>query len=199
MADVVFIPFRKSLYDDLVRLSDGRCNPAEVAEARVIAWIDQNMTLSTQGGWADDDFASFFDDRSREVAEKYAPWVLEEWDRAAGSAQAAHQRKRQPLVWKEITVPTGSEVRMPYGGTLHYATVGEGKIVDKDGAFSPSEWASKVAGWTSRNAWRDIWFKLPTSSQWMPATLMRETARAAREASADETLHEILAKGNPHE
>jgi hypothetical protein len=43
--------------------------------------------------------------------------------------------------------------------------------------ISPSEWASKVAGGTSRNAWRDLWFKEPLSKTWVPAQLVRDQAQ----------------------
>lgn len=84
----------------------------------------------------------------------------------------------QPLVWKDVTVRAGSEVRMSYGGKQHYAKIVGGCIVESDGSkYSPSEWASKVAGNTSRNAWRDLWFKEPLSNTWVPARLLRTNTR----------------------
>jgi hypothetical protein len=91
---------------------------------------------------------------------------------------------RKPLVWKEVSIPSGSEVRMPYGGQHHYAKIRGGHIVDDDGEkYSPSEWASKVAGGTSRNAWRDLWFREPLSKTWVPAQLLRDQAREERKSS----------------
>jgi hypothetical protein len=66
---------------------------------------------------------------------------------------------------------------MAFGHDHHYAKVKGGKIVDDDGSYSPSEWASKVAGGTSRNAWRDLWFKEPLSKNWVPAQLLRDQTR----------------------
>jgi hypothetical protein len=83
----------------------------------------------------------------------------------------------RPLVWKEVTILSGSEVRMFYNGTHHYAAIKGGKIVDHDTEYSPSEWASKIAGGTSRNAWRDLWFKEALSKTWVPAQLLRNQAQ----------------------
>ena len=80
-----------------------------------------------------------------------------------------------------MNIVPSTDVRMAYGGTHHYAKVTNGRIVDADGDYSPSEWASKVAGGTSRNAWRDLWFREPTSKHWVPAQLLRDQARVLKE------------------
>jgi hypothetical protein len=70
---------------------------------------------------------------------------------------------------------------MAYGDKHRYATVRRGHIVDDGEEYSPSEWASKVAGGTSRNAWRDLWFKEPLSKTWVPAQLLRDQAEEAQQ------------------
>lgn len=183
MPETVFVPFPKPLYDDLIRFSDGRCDPAALAASQVEAWISLNFTMSAHTDrWNDEHFADLFDERAREFAEKYAAWVIAEWDQRDREKSAARLAGRKPLVWKQITVPAGSEVRMSYGGTTHYATIRDGKIEDADGRYSPSEWASKVAEGTSRNAWRDLWFKVPGARDWVPAQLVRERTRDAYRA-----------------
>ena len=111
-----------------------------------------------------DRFNGFFGKRDVEFAELYFPEVAAEWLKEDVEAHTSRRKEAQPLVWKEITVQHGSAVRMPYGGKHHYAEIKNGRIVDESGSYSPSEWASKVAGGTSRNAWRDLWFKEPMAN-----------------------------------
>ena len=66
---------------------------------------------------------------------------------------------------------------MTYGGGQHYALIKDGRIVDGDGAFSPSSWTAKITS-TARNAWRDLWFKVPGNKDWVPAEALRQRARA---------------------
>ncbi|AZO72165.1 hypothetical protein [Mesorhizobium sp. M1D.F.Ca.ET.043.01.1.1] len=102
--------------------------------------------------------------------QKYAPAL---YKNRLALAVAEMSEFNKPLVWKEVTIPQGSEVRMAYGADHHYAKIQGGKIVDASGEYSPSEWASKVAGGTSRNAWRDLWFRLPLTKDWVPAQTLR--------------------------
>ena len=75
---------------------------------------------------------------------------------------------------------------MHYGAEDHYAEVKNGRIVDETGRYSPSEWASKIAGGTSRNAWRDLWFKEPLARTWVPAQLLRDQAYSELRAIHDD-------------
>lgn len=170
MPEFIYAPYRSELYSDLIRLSDGRIDPADEAETRLLVWLEA-------GPLSDPDwFYERFGERVYEFAEKYSPYLLEALERESREPMV----KREPLVWKEITVPSGSDVRMFYAGQYHYAKVAGGKIADETGEFSPSEWVYKVANYTSRNAWRDIWFKEPGATAWAPAQLLREQAREAR-------------------
>ena len=180
MPDVLYIPFSRELYNDLVRHSQGRVDPAELAEDRVRCWLDLGLQMTGNQWGPDDDFLEAFGERPLELARKYAPGVVEAWEEQEDAEIARRTAARKPLVWKDISVPAGSQVRMSYGGQHYYATVTNGKIVDEDGEFSPSEWAYKVANRTSRNAWRDLWFKEPGSSAWVPAQMLRERNREAR-------------------
>lgn len=175
MSEVIYVPFPKKLYDDLVRLSDGRCKPAEWAVDRLEDWIDRNFQSEMMGmGWASDHFMNLFADRIEDFAEEYCPDLLEHWAKLDEHQSKERLVGRNPLIWKGVVVVPGSEVRMSYGGVQHYAKIHDGKIVDADGQFSPSEWASKVAAGTSRNAWRDLWFKAPGEINWVPATALKE-------------------------
>lgn len=175
MTDIMYVPFPKKLYDDLVRFSNGRCNPAEWAVDRLEDWIDRNFQSELMGmGWASDHFMDLFSDRIADFAEEYSPDLLEYWAKLDEHRTKERLGGRHPLIWKGVEVAPGSDVRMSYGGVQHYAKIHHGKIVDADGDFSPSEWASKVAGGTSRNAWRDLWFKAPGEIIWVPALALKE-------------------------
>lgn len=166
--DFLFIPFPRKLYDDIIRFSDGRIDPVAVAQ-------EQLLDLMRCG--ADSFLVDWFGDRLEEFLSIHFPDILEDWEKKDAERVAAKLAKVSPLVWKDVTVPAGSEVRMQYDGTYHYGKVKEGRIADEDGTFTPSEWASKVAAGTSRNAWRDLWFKFPGVSVWVSAMNLREQAK----------------------
>jgi hypothetical protein len=169
MTETISIPFPKQLYDDLVRLSDGRIDPVWLAETQVLSWIERGLWVDDPAK-VDDFIYEPFQDRVYELAERYAPHAFAQWQKS-GVEEAS---RSLPLVWKYISIPAGSEVRMLYKGQQHYARVENGAIVDPDGRYSPSEWASKVAEGTSRNAWRDLSFKLPGNSHWESAKLLKQ-------------------------
>lgn len=162
---LVYIPFDGELYADIVYLSEGKLDPGGIAENLIRNWIEDTIH---NGLWPEQHLGT--------VAEKYAPHVYEEWMLEDSHAES-RKENAVPLVWKEVTLQAGTEVRMSYGGKHHYAKVNKGRITDADGSYSPSEWASKVAEGTSRNAWRDLWFKVPLSNTWVPAELLRQQAK----------------------
>lgn len=166
MSDTVFIAFPRELYDDIVRFSDGRIRPEILAADQVEDWVSYSVEFGLTEDWGD---------RLEDVAEKYAPHVLAKVQSDISLDLSAPAS--QPLIWKGVVVPGGSDVRMSYGGGDYYGKVAGGKIVDDSGAYSPSEWASKVAGGTSRNAWRDLWFREPYSKNWVPAQVLRAQAK----------------------
>lgn len=173
--DMIMIPFPKALYDDVIRFSDGEADPVWLARSRVQQWVEDSVTplLGEPEIWGE---------RLHEVAEKYAPHAIEQWEEISGGPKSVQAR---PLVWKEILVPAGSDVRMYYNREQHYAKVADGKIVDGDQRFTPNEWASKVARGTSRNAWDAVWFREPHSSQWISANTLREQARERHRSGSD--------------
>jgi hypothetical protein len=168
---VVYVPIGAELVTDIIRYSDGRLDPFQLANDQLRNFVERTI----ESNW------ELWGDRIDEVAEKYAPDVWERWNKEGVRLSAERREDSQPLVWKEISVSAGSEVRMAYGDKHHYATVRRGHIVDDDKEYSPSEWASKIAGGTSRNAWRDLWFKEPLSKTWVPAQLLREQALEAQQ------------------
>jgi hypothetical protein len=175
MSEMIYVPFNRKLYDDLVRFSDGAIDPASLAVEQVENWIERGFGF---GLGVEDWFENLFGDRLYDLAEKYAPGWVDEIQNREREDYEAYMAGRRPLVWKEVTVPGGSEVRMIYRGQQHYAVVKNGRIVDEDGEFSPSSWAAKITN-TARNAWRDLWFKVPGAADWVPAEMLRQRARRA--------------------
>src|SRR5262249_43229518 len=144
-------PFPRELYDDVNRFSNGKIDPVDLAIEQLRQFIERTIEDSNR----------LWGDHVVDVAAKYAPDVYQRWQREPGEREAV--AKAQPLVWKELTIPSGSEVRMTYGGQHYTGKVRGGQIIDDgDGRpYSPSGWANKTAGGTARNAWRDLWFRVP--------------------------------------
>ena len=170
---VMMIPVDAKFCVDLIRFSDGGHTPGgigELAQDQILSLLEFNYdTLGPQ----------FFGDRAIEFADIYFPDIAERWRREDRGDSSIPGKDAKPLVWKEVTIAHGSAVRMQYGREMHFAKVEDGRVVDEDGAYSPSEWASKVAGGTQRNAWRDLWVKEPAASTWVPAQLLRQRAQEA--------------------
>jgi hypothetical protein len=177
--EAIYIPIRRKLYDDIIRLSDGRLDPVALAENQLEIWIASDLEFGDSDHWGE---------RFGEAAAEYAPHLLEQLDAENEKALARYRDETKPLVWKEVAIPAGSDVRMAYAETHHYAKVERGCIVDDGKSYSPSEWASKVAGGTSRNAWRDLWFRERNSKRWVPAQRLRNQARQAALAQSRGSL-----------
>lgn len=154
----IMVPVRAELYRDLVRMSDGAIIPEDWIEHGFLAFLETTYLASPE--WFDEKFG----DRAEEFISTYLASVADNTP-DYGS----------PLFWKAVTVPAGSEVKMTYAGRDHFAVIRDGAIIDADERFTPSEWASHVARGTSRNAWRDLWFKLPGRSQWILAQALRKS------------------------
>lgn len=168
---MVYLPVPRRLYDDVVRFSDGRLDLIDIA-------LDQFHDFIRRT--ADDNCHGLMGSRLDEFLAIYHPDIIERWrneDSLAEEDQAAAELLRSPLVWKDVEIPAGALVRMQYDGAYHMARVKAGRIVDSEGSFSPSEWASKVAKGTSRNAWRDLFFRLPGKQEWIAASTLRDLRR----------------------
>jgi len=83
--------------------------------------------------------------------------------------------------WAPLFLPNGTQIRMQYKRKTFNATVKFDKI-DYDGqSYSPSELARAIAvgnkgTGTSRNAWRDLFIKRPSDSEWALADVLRQRA-----------------------
>ncbi len=67
--------------------------------------------------------------------------------------------------WKNLFLPHGTQIRMPYKGTYFYAKVEDDEIVYRGKPISPGSLVNEITG-TSRNAWRDLWIKRPEDKEW---------------------------------
>ena len=67
---------------------------------------------------------------------------------------------------------------MKYRGSTFEAISSDGAIKYEDTLYTPAQWANKIADNTNRNAWKDIWFKLPGQRDFVLASQLREAARA---------------------
>ena len=155
--DHIYIPFPKALYDDIVVLSQGRLDPAEIAPEQVLDLIERNLD-SIAGEW--------FGKNLNEFVRRQLPASLKQLSQNSNPERVGESKS---LFWKTISLPQGTTLRMTYGGKDHYAKVENGKVKDADGYFSPSRWARKVANNTSRSAPRDIFFKRPSDINWTNA------------------------------
>lgn len=171
MPETIYVPFPKRLYDDVIRFSDGKIDPVHLATEQLETFIER--TINDVDWWGE---------RWPEVAEIYAPTEYESWKKSAEG------RSARPLIWKSLTLPNGTEFRMTYKGTDHYAKAVDGAAVDLDGRYSPAEWCRKVANYTQRNAWRDIWLRRPGEKDFKQAQSLKDE----QEQLAQQLLTEFL-------
>jgi hypothetical protein len=163
----IYIPFDQELYDDIIRFSDGTIDPVGRVDHELRSFLETSVEFDPQ----------VWGDRLYDVAAKYRSDLLERWRQEDAEGLREREEASRPLVWKGVTIANGAEVRMSYGDKHHFAVVRGGHIVDDGKSYSPSEWARKIAAGTSRNAWRDLWFREPPSKTWVPASWMRQQAR----------------------
>ncbi|MBA5607902.1 hypothetical protein H3H36_21325 [Duganella sp. FT3S] len=95
--------------------------------------------------------------------------------RALQHWMAAQRETRVPLQgyqWKCLFLPEGSQVRMRFGDTWHYAEVMGDEIMYRSRVVSPRQLTMAIAG-DGRNAWRDLWIRRPGERDWTAAYLLR--------------------------
>jgi hypothetical protein len=156
--ELVFVPFPKNLYDKVVARSAGQVDPVGVAVDQLEDWIER--TLDGAKWWTEEGLEA---------------WEAElEPTPSSGDPSKGYQ-------WKTLLLPNGTTLRMTYQGRNHLAQIRYERLRYEGNDYSPSQFAGKVAG-SSRNAWRDLWVKLPGSSDWQLADeLRREKLRRFRD------------------
>jgi len=100
-----------------------------------------------------------------------ATLAIDAWLAIAKGAIAYSPAKRG-YQWKDLFLPERTEVRMQYSGTYAYANVVDDALICEGHAVTPSQFAALIGG-LGRNAWRDLWLRLPGTRQWKKAAYLR--------------------------
>ena len=84
--------------------------------------------------------------------------------------------------WKTLFLPDKTEMRMQYKGKYFYARVMGDQVIYNGNPISPASFVNTVTG-TSRNAWRDVWIKRPSDTEWQFANECRSDYVAATDGT----------------
>lgn len=99
--------------------------------------------------------------------------AIQYWmDNADWKPELLRQSASYGYQWKSLFLPDGTEVRMQYKGQYYYAKVDADRFVYQGETTTPASMANTIAG-NSRNAWRDLWIKRPSDTDWRLADEMR--------------------------
>ena len=110
---------------------------------------------------------------SKEHVERVHAKLEDDFESEYGDPQGFYQ-------WDDLFLWNGTQIRMNYKGRNYYAWVRDEQIVFEEQVYTPSQLASKIAAGTSRNAWRDLWFKERGSDRWVLADDLRRQDKARR-------------------
>ena len=149
--DYVYVPLRVELYADLVRRS-GKADVSHFIDHCVATFLDD-----TEGDpviW------------TAEYIEKHAEEQDEAFREKFGDPGRGYQ-------WGTVFLPNGTEILMTYAGQNSHAQIRHAGFWHGEERMSPSQFASRVANNTSRNAWRDLYIKFPGDASWTPADRLR--------------------------
>lgn len=80
--------------------------------------------------------------------------------------------------WKSLFLPDSTELRMTCADTTFYGRVAGDQIFFDGRSVSPRGMTLAIAG-DGRNAWRDLWLKLPGERYWKQAMRCRRDAERA--------------------
>lgn len=81
--------------------------------------------------------------------------------------------------WKCLFLPHSTRLRMHVDGASHEAQVVGDRILYQGRSVSPRGLTIAVAG-PGRNAWRDVWVRLPGDTCWKLASVLRRALRQAQ-------------------
>lgn len=151
------VSIRDDLIVEMILRSQGRVNVGVMIESVLESFLDR-----TRG---DPDIWS--DEHAQAVAEEEVDDTLIKF---GGPAKGYH--------WQNVFLPNGTHLKINYKGGDKIAEVRHQQIYFEEKPCSPSQFASRVANNTSRNAWRDIWVKRPSDRDWFFADVLR-TAQTA--------------------
>lgn len=102
--------------------------------------------------------------------------AIDYWlDNASWKPELLSESDTRGYQWKNLFLPSGSQIRMQYKGVYFYAKVEDDEIIYEGQSISPGSLANTIAG-NSRNAWRDLWIKRPEDKEWKLADECRAEA-----------------------
>jgi hypothetical protein len=90
----------------------------------------------------------------------------------------------QGYQWKTLFLPSGTELRMSTRESTYLARVVGNDILFDGHRVSPRGMTLAIAG-SGRNAWRDLWLKLPTERYWKQASRCRREHERMAAVPAD--------------
>lgn len=106
-------------------------------------------------------------------------------------AQSAATRPASPAMpaepecrgyqWKSLFLPHDTQLRMRHGEDNFYARVVGDDIIYQGRSVSPRGMTMAIAG-DGRNAWRDLWLRMPGDAKWQCATVRRNAIKRAEVA-----------------
>jgi hypothetical protein len=106
-------------------------------------------------------------------ATEAAAAAIDEWIAAERSqVKVVSATPTRGYQWKSLFLPAGTELRMHFARQVHNARVIGDSLVYGGQRMSPRQMTIAVAG-DGRNAWRELWVRLPTDIKWRPASLLR--------------------------
>ena len=92
--------------------------------------------------------------------------AIDYWlDNASWKPELLSESDTRGYQWKNLFLPSGTQIRMQYNGAYFYAKVDGDEIIYDGKPISPGSLANTIAG-NSRNAWRDLWIKRPEDKEW---------------------------------
>lgn len=75
--------------------------------------------------------------------------------------------------WKDVFLPSGTQLRNVYHRTSYLARV-EGREILYDGqSVSPAQFVNAIGG-KFRNAWATVWVRFPNDCEWQRAITLRK-------------------------
>lgn len=118
------------------------------------------------------------------AAEAIVAWIAGTLRRPEGLPQPG-----RGYLWKTLFLPDTTELRMGLGASTHHARVVGDCIIFQGREVSPRGLTLAIAG-EGRNAWRDLWLKLPGERFWKNANRCRlDIERAQKVAPVDPAQH----------
>lgn len=149
--DFIYVPLRADLYAELIRRS-GRSDVSIYIENQIEDFLE--ITRGNPDIW------------SSEYIERLAAQDDGDFQEKYGDPGRGYQ-------WQKVFLPNGTKLRMTYRGDSSYGEIRHDELFLENESMSPSEFASRIANNTSRNAWRDIYVKFPGAGAWKFADDLR--------------------------